>query len=593
MKIFSSLTNRIFIASALLAVVSIAAAIYMVNAAVTTKDEQELRRGLDEAGTLIEANRRERVEHFTREARLVADIPQIKATVELNHPRTMLELAKVYHDELSADLFLVTNRNGETLALLSSPVAAAGTYTDLPGVRDAVKGREANYFWPHPGGMLQIVSVPIWIDPQLPDIKGTLSVGFSLDDRQAARVRDLSGSDVAFALNGTIQASTLPREVWPALTTLLDREGLWERVPLGADDYIAVSRPLPSMDPSTELSPAATPTTRDRATAIILLSRTERLKFLRALHWSLFVTAMVAVLAATLLSYFIARTITKPLGTVTTAMRNVAATGDLAHRIPLPPSDRWQDEDARLLTSAFNTLTESVARFQREVTQRERLSSLGRLSTVIAHEIRNPLMIIKAALRNLRTAEVSRAEVTAAAADIDEEISRLNRIVGEVLDFARPIKFELAAADLNAVCQDAARATGADAGPAISLELDPAMPPLVTDAERLRHALVNILTNARLAVAERPAPHSGDGVRLTTRAVNGRVVIDIRDHGGGIAVEDLPRIFEPYFTTRRTGSGLGLAISRNIIEGLGGTIGVSSRRGEGTDVRIELPVNAA
>jgi signal transduction histidine kinase len=114
----------------------------------------------------------------------------------------------------------------------------------------------------------------------------------------------------------------------------------------------------------------------------------------------------------------------------------------------------------------------------------------------------------------------------------------------------------------------------------------------VTDAERLRHALVNILTNARLAVAERETPDGGDGVRLTTTAVNGRAVIDIRDQGGGIASEDLPRIFEPYFTTRRTGSGLGLAISRNIIEGLGGTIGVSSRKGEGTDVRIELPVSA-
>ena len=78
-------------------------------------------------------------------------------------------------------------------------------------------------------------------------------------------------------------------------------------------------------------------------------------------------------------------------------MRDVAATGDLTRKVALR-SGPWDDEDARLLASTFNTLTESIARFQAEAAQRERLSSLGRLSTVIAHEIRNPLMIIKATL---------------------------------------------------------------------------------------------------------------------------------------------------------------------------------------------------
>jgi signal transduction histidine kinase len=68
------------------------------------------------------------------------------------------------------------------------------------------------------------------------------------------------------------------------------------------------------------------------------------------------------------------------------------------------------------------------------------------------------------------------------------------------------------------------------------------------------------------------------------------VAIEVRDRGTGISPENLPRIFDPYFTTRRTGTGLGLAISRNIVEGLRGTINVDSRSGEGTTVRIELPV---
>jgi two-component system sensor histidine kinase HydH len=253
----------------------------------------------------------------------------------------------------------------------------------------------------------------------------------------------------------------------------------------------------------------------------------------------------------------------------------------------------WEDEDARLLASTFNTMTDSIARFQREAAQRERLSSLGRLSTVVAHEIRNPLMIIKAALRGLRREDIGAADVKTAVADIDEEIVRLNRIVSEVLDFAKPIRFDLAPADLNALCADAVKACGADGEPLrAALHLDRALPPVLTDGERLRLVLINLLTNARHAVAARPdrAGEDDDIMVVSELCAPSRVAIEVRDRGTGITADDLSRIFDPYFTTRRTGTGLGLAISRNIVEGLRGTIAVSSRTGEGTTVRIELPL---
>ena len=112
------------------------------------------------------------------------------------------------------------------------------------------------------------------------------------------------------------------------------------------------------------------------------------------------------MILATLLSFAVARTITRPLAAITDVMREVARTGDLTRKIALFQSHRWDDEDARLLATTFNTLTDSIARFQREMSQKERLSSLGGLSTVIAHEIRNPLMIIKASLHALRQADV-------------------------------------------------------------------------------------------------------------------------------------------------------------------------------------------
>jgi two-component system sensor histidine kinase HydH len=247
---------------------------------------------------------------------------------------------------------------------------------------------------------------------------------------------------------------------------------------------------------------------------------------------------------------------------------------------------RWDDEDARHLATTFNTLTDSVSRFQRELSQKERLTSLGRLSTVIAHEVRNPLMIIKTALHQLRQPAVSATELREAVADIDGEVARLNRIVNEVLDFGRPIRFEPAPTDLNALCRDSAAASEKGTpGASIGLELDPALPTVTTDAERLRIALVNMLVNARHA-----ATGDGGGVTIKTAVRDGRVTITIGDSGAGIAPGDLPHIFDPYFTTKRGGTGLGLPIAKNIVEGLGGAVTVSSAVGRGTQITIELPV---
>jgi signal transduction histidine kinase len=412
-----------------------------------------------------------------------------------------------------------------------------------------------------------------------------LHVGLSLDAEAAERFKTLTnGSEVALAARGKIQAATLPESTWPTLTPLLSQRGIVPETTIEGNEYISLTQAL---------APAGTP---GSPVAVILQSRTERLRFLRTLHTMLGATAVLAVLAATLISYVIARSVTRPLGAITATMRELAATGDLTRRIPVPADARWQDEDARLLATTFNSMTDSIQRFQREATQRERLSSLGRLSTVVAHEIRNPLMIIKTALRSLRRENVETEHVQRATRDIDEEIARLNRIVTEVLDFARPIKFELGSADLNALAADAVRAAAAGGTkPAVRLQLDPRIPALTTDAQRLHQVLVNVLGNAMQAVeanGSRDAAHD-PAIRLETfRLDSHRVAITVRDHGPGIAPENLPRVFDPYFTTRRTGTGIGLAISRNIVEGLGGRITVASQPERGTEVRIELPLHS-
>ncbi len=580
MRLLLSLRGRIFVASATLTVLSIGLAIYLVSVRVTREAENSLRREIATTSTLVEQFRTSRTESFTMMARLIADAPKLKAAVDTDDPPTVQDTADDYQGQLNSTVLLITNKAGKVLASVGASPRTADVVASQPAVKTALTGHESVSLLPQPDGILHLVTVPMSVGLTRPDILGTLSVGFLIDDAFANQLKQLTGSDIAFGMDGQVLSSTLPRADRDALSGVLRQGASMANVLLQGEQFVA----LPMQLASGEALPEG-----GGPVALILRSRTEQLRFLSEIHTELAVTAIVAVLLATLLSFAVARTITRPLAAITAVMRDVAATGDLTRKIVLRSNERWDDEDARLLAAAFNTLTESVARAQRKMSQRERLSSLGRLSTVIAHEVRNPLMIIKAALHTLRRPTATPEEVREVAADIDGEVARLNRVVNDVLDFARPIAFDLAPADLNAVCRESAIAAQATPGVPVALDLDPTVGTIVTDAERLRAALVNVMVNARHAVDGRQTQR----VTLKTRRDGGTVMMSVTDTGAGIERPDISRVFDPYFTTKRGGTGLGLPITKNIIEGLGGSIAVDSELGRGTEIRITLPMAEA
>jgi signal transduction histidine kinase len=569
MRPLATLRNRVFLASALVAVLSMAFAARFVSARAAREAEAELRRGLEGSAALVEQHHAARLETLLTMARLVADLPKLKAAVETGDPPTVLPIAEDYRSRVRADLLLVADESGRRLAGLGPGAEAA---FEPAALEAALQGRETTGFRARASGLVETVTVPIAIGPDPPEVLGVLGLGFTLDDARAAEFKGVTDSDVAIGMGDRVLASTLrsadrgalARAVQSADVTSLTLEG---------DEWVALRREL------------RVPGGVETPFALVLRSRTEHLRFLRTVQQGLFAGALVAVLVAVLLSYGVARSVTRPLAALSADMREMATTGDLRREVR--PPGRWDDEDARLLTSTFRHLAGSLARIQREAAQRERLQALGRLSTVIAHEVRNPLMIIKSALRELRREGATREDLGEAAADIDHEVGRLNRIVEDVLDFARPIRVDYAPTDVNAVCRDAAQAALGEQV-AVRLRLDPALGLVSTDGERLRTVLLNVLTNARdgvLAAGEKPPA----GVELRTESAGARVLIAVRDHGVGIEPEQLAHVFEPYFTTKRTGTGLGLAIAKNVVEALGGTITLTSAPGAGTEVRLELP----
>ena len=578
MRVASSLTNRIFLASTLLVVLALGFTLYFVNARVSGEAESELRRSVAEAATLVERRRQDLTDTFTILARSVADLSTLKSAVDTGDPPTVQPLADEYRSRMNVDLLLVTGRDGRTLGQSGAEAASLTAVTIAPDSVDEVFALAT-----HSRGLLQVISVPVLINTGVQEVLGRLSVGFFMDDAVATRLRELSGSEVAFAASGQVLASSLPSTKRSGLQGFIASNGPFD-VQLENDEYLALARPMLGgrRDPAGAANQPMT---------LVLRSRTERLRVLRTLRAGLAGTLVVTVLLATVLSYLVARTMTRPLAAVTSAMRDVAATGDLTRKVSVQ-SRAWDDEDARLLASAFNTLTDSIARFQREAAQKDRLTSLGRLSTVVAHEIRNPLMIIRASLNSLWSDDIAPHERREALADIDEETRRLNRIVTEVLDFSKPIRFDFGEVQVNDICRaSSAAAWVGSASPPVELDLDPTIPSVVTDAERLRTALVNILTNARHATEEAPGGTTAPVLVTTRRSADG-IAVTVRDRGAGIAPEHMAHIFDPFFTTRRAGTGLGLPIAKNIIDGLGGSLSVDSWPEAGTEIRIEIPLRS-
>jgi signal transduction histidine kinase len=566
MTLLSSLTNRIFLASALLVVVSTGITIARVNVSVSRRAEENLRSGLAEAASLVDQFSRTQFSDFVVKAQLIAGLPVLMGATATGDPATVQPIAEEYQVRIGADLFIVVGRGDRVLGragrirLDGDALAAL-----LAACRENPDGTT---FRPSPYGLLHVVAIPL--EAEL----GTLVAGVSLDRDAALAIKAITNSEIAFVTGSTIVATSLAPDRAAPLVNEARRTDVFT-VPLGDEDYIGRVQPLAAS--SDDQGPVA----------LVLRSRTEHLQFLSSLRWQIAITGLAAVLGATLFGYLIARTVTRPLRALTRTMGEMAATGDLARTPPAP--GRWDDEDARLVATTFDRLTGSLEQFQREASLRERLSSLGRLSAAVAHEIRNPLMIIKSTVRSLR--KNPSPEVAEAAESLDEEVARLNRVVTGVLDFAKPMSIELTAADLGAICRTAVHAveaTGDDVRIVVDLADGPM--PCVTDPERLRAVLVNVLSNAQHAVRARRDAVAGAGITLSAAArSHGGWRISVADRGIGIATVDLPGIFDPFFTRRPGGSGLGLAISRNIVEALGGTITAASRPGDGTTITIDLP----
>ena len=233
---------------------------------------------------------------------------------------------------------------------------------------------------------------------------------------------------------------------------------------------------------------------------------------------------------------------------------------------------------------------------QRQLFQSEKLAALGKLSAGIAHEIRNPLTSIKILIHSLVDEQATETSREKDLAVIEAEIERVNKIIKQFLDFARPRPPSLEPMEVKAILEETlALLVYEMEAQKISLERSyaPDIPLVPMDREQMKQVFLNLMLNAiqamergghlRVAIRWRPAP-SGDGGRSVAE-------ITVQDTGPGMEEDIQRKIFEPFFSTKEEGIGLGLPIARRIVEEHGGEVQVESRAGEGTTFTITLPFN--
>ena len=305
------------------------------------------------------------------------------------------------------------------------------------------------------------------------------------------------------------------------------------------------------------------------------------------------VTLVSAVLAAAALTFtlmlgiLVARRMTRDLEKLAEGAQ-AAARGDLEHRVPVSSND-----EVGAVASAFNLMMEDLRNAKDRLVIAERIAAWQDIARRLAHEIKNPLTPIQMSMDTLRKTWKKKHPsfdeiLDESTQTVLEEARRLGRIVSEFSDFARMPKPELRAVDLNDVVASAL-ALYQGAAP-VERRLADKLPPLEADKDQLAQVLLNLVENARDAIAQR----EGGTITITTRLgdAGDRVELAVEDNGPGVPADLKDRVFAPYFTTKqgKGGTGLGLAIVHRIVSDHGGRIAVTDAPGGGARFAVELPL---
>ena len=227
-----------------------------------------------------------------------------------------------------------------------------------------------------------------------------------------------------------------------------------------------------------------------------------------------------------------------------------------------------------------------IKSLQEAVQKQEKMAAIGNLAAGVAHEVRNPLSSIKGYATYFGSLFEEGSDKKKAADVMTAEVERLNRVISELLEIARPSDIKPKKTDISFLLKSSLRLIQQEAeaeGVEIKTTVAAKIPPLYLDPDRITQALINLYINALQAMPE------GGILTISASEEGSGVVITVADTGFGITDDKTSKIFDPYYTTKNTGTGLGLAVVQKVVEAHGGSVAVKSAENKGTEFIITLP----
>ena len=416
-----------------------------------------------------------------------------------------------------------------------------------------------------------------------------------LDPDARRRIRDILVINSDWQVTDSLSDEYLPtvddngKAVYKNLGELDDLPQLMEPQRLGDDaSHFPNVNPDNVKDGNDEAHVVPIDTSQGRWYVMVLLKNDPNAAALRAAQPLIFTLAILMV--STLITFYLVWRFTRPIANLSNAAREVAE-GNLSVRVP--GSDRT--DEMGQLASRFNEMTselEKKSELEAKLQQAEKSAVVGRLGSAIAHEIRNPLNYINLTLDHLRSKFKPQEDEKAAAfekltAQLKAEVARINQQISDFLNYSRPANADLRPIDARKVVEDSLRIVEAEAEEKhikIGLVEQENVSQIMGDPEFLRSLFNNLFINAVQSMES-----TGGNLNVKISPDDGFVKFDISDSGSGISEENIPKIFEPYFSTKETGTGLGLAIVQKIVDVHHGTIDVKSSQGSGTSFTLKLP----
>lgn len=279
---------------------------------------------------------------------------------------------------------------------------------------------------------------------------------------------------------------------------------------------------------------------------------------------------------------YIIHNLTSRVGKIKSGLTRLEA--DIHYQLPPLPGE--MGEVVKAINRMAGALCEKE-KLEEELHRSERLAALGRLVTGVAHELRNPIGIIKAAVQAVENDYKDLPDFSELAKIIKDSVDRQNRVIKELLDFGRPSRSNVELLSVNNLIEAVLTFSAPmlrQSGINLTTKLAPNLPRLEADGEKLKQVFVNLILNAVQSMS------NGGNLEISSEYFMNKIQVTFTDTGTGIKEEEVPTIFDPFFTTKDYGSGLGLSISHQIIKMHGGTIQVSHTSANGTTFLISLPV---